>query len=279
MPYTLKTKQIFVKDSENGDYTGVDVLAEQNMQDVIATIQATGTEVEERIDGYVAGINVTSNVAYQTSASGTNVPSGTWYKNVPAVEAGYFLWTRVITTYKSDAGDTLGTTTSYSVSHNGLNGTGSMVSVNGQQADNNGNATVYGNQIQMSSGDTTTLQAAINGKQTAIGSGTAILKRGTTAGNVANAVLGTDYGAKTITNLTLAKSSWSSSSLSLTLSNSDFITSGYVYFVEPATASRDEYAKAGVYADDVTTAGKMVFHCKKIPSGNLAVRIVRVVSA
>ena len=42
MPYTLKIQQISVKDPETGEYSGVDVLAEQTEQGIIAEIQAEG---------------------------------------------------------------------------------------------------------------------------------------------------------------------------------------------------------------------------------------------
>lgn len=56
-------------------------------------------------------------VKYQTSASGTTVPTGTWSDTVPSVNAGQFLWTRTVITYTDNA-----TTTSYSVGRSGSNG-------------------------------------------------------------------------------------------------------------------------------------------------------------
>lgn len=53
-------------------------------------------------------------VTYQTSTSGTTVPTGTWSASVPAVTQGQFLWTRTVTTY-TDAS----TSTAYSVAYQG----------------------------------------------------------------------------------------------------------------------------------------------------------------
>ena len=60
-----------------------------------------------------------------------------------------------------------------------------------------------------------------------------------------------------------------------TVSNSKFVTSGYAYTVCPAGDSFADYAEAMIYADDVTTAGKMTFHCSEKPTANLTVNILR----
>ena len=63
------------------------------------------------------GIKSTS-ISYQTSSSGTTVPTGTWQTSVPSVSAGQYLWTKLAITYTDNT-----TTNSYSVSRNGTNGT------------------------------------------------------------------------------------------------------------------------------------------------------------
>lgn len=57
-------------------------------------------------------------VTYQTSSSGTTTPTGTWSSTVPSTSAGQFLWTKTVVTYSDGK-----STTSYSVSRNGSNGT------------------------------------------------------------------------------------------------------------------------------------------------------------
>lgn len=65
-----------------------------------------------------AGVTVkSSTTAYQAGSSGTTVPSGTWLTSIPAVSAGQYLWTKTVVTY-SDGNST----TSYSVSRNGVDG-------------------------------------------------------------------------------------------------------------------------------------------------------------
>ena len=71
-----------------------------------------------------AGQNGTSvtvkstSVTYQASSSGTETPTGTWQSTIPAVSNGQFLWTKTVVTYSDNK-----STTSYSISYKGTNGT------------------------------------------------------------------------------------------------------------------------------------------------------------
>lgn len=56
-------------------------------------------------------------VEYQTSTSGTTVPTGTWSTTIPNVAAGSYLWTKTTTNYTSGT-PTIG----YSVARMGMNG-------------------------------------------------------------------------------------------------------------------------------------------------------------
>lgn len=58
-----------------------------------------------------------TSVTYQVSTSGTATPTGEWLTSVPNVPVGQFLWTRTIVTYSDGK-----STTAYSVSRNGNNG-------------------------------------------------------------------------------------------------------------------------------------------------------------
>lgn len=59
-----------------------------------------------------------TSVTYQVSTSGTDTPSGEWLPNVPSVPVGQYLWTKTVVTYSDGK-----STTAYSVSRNGHNGT------------------------------------------------------------------------------------------------------------------------------------------------------------
>lgn len=62
-------------------------------------------------------------VTYQTSASGTDTPTGTWSTTIPSVPTGQYLWTKTTVTYSDNK-----STTAYSVSRNGTNGSGVTIS-------------------------------------------------------------------------------------------------------------------------------------------------------
>lgn len=63
------------------------------------------------------GVRSTS-VSYQSSTSGTTIPTGVWSDSVPSVSAGQYLWTRTVIEYTDNTSSTL-----YSVSRMGGNGT------------------------------------------------------------------------------------------------------------------------------------------------------------
>ena len=100
--------------------------------------------------------------------------------------------------------------------------------------------------------------------------------KGDGSGGVSAATLGTDYGALAFT-VTLTAAGWSSNAQ--TISNANFVASGYGYIVSPASGSFADYASAQIYADDVTVAGQMTFHCTTAPSAALTVNVLRMVSA
>jgi hypothetical protein len=72
--------------------------------------------------------------AYQNSTSGTAIPTGTWLDTQPNTPQGQYLWIRKTLTW--DNGET---TTLYSVSRMGMDGSGSVSSVNNISPDANGN--------------------------------------------------------------------------------------------------------------------------------------------
>lgn len=85
-----------------------------------------------------------TSVTYQASNSGTATPTGTWSTTVPTVSNGQFLWTKTVVTYSDGK-----STTSYSVSYKGTNGTNgadaitiSITSSNGTVFKNNSGSTV-----------------------------------------------------------------------------------------------------------------------------------------
>ena len=77
--------------------------------------------------------------------------------------------------------------------------------------------------------------------------------------------------------VTLTAAGWADNAQ--TISNANFLSAGYAYTVAPASVSFTDYADAMIYADDVTADGQMVFHCDSVPTADLTVNIVRMVTA
>lgn len=87
----------------------------------------------------------TQNVSYQESSSGTVAPSGSWTTTIPTVTPGNFLWTRTQLAFNDGT-----TVTAYSVSRYGIDGTGSVSTVNNISPDGNGNISLAATNIPMS---------------------------------------------------------------------------------------------------------------------------------
>ena len=114
-------------------------------------------------------VSVSSSVAeYQTSTSGTVVPTGNWSTTVPSVAEGQFLWTRTTVTY-SDGKKAV----SYSVSYKGTNGTNgkngadaitmSITSSNGTVFKNNSGSTVLTAHVYVAGAEQTITDAGVCG--------------------------------------------------------------------------------------------------------------------
>ena len=73
--------------------------------------------------------------------------------------------------------------------------------------------------------------------------------------------------------VTLSASGWSGKAQ--TVSDARFLTGNYAYSVAPDSGSFAAYGESVIYADNVTTAGKMQFHCGEVPTANLTVNILR----
>lgn len=80
---------------------------------------------------------VSTEIVYQSSDSGTIIPSGAWSTSIPVVAQGKYLWKR--TTRKFNSGEP---EVSYDVNRMGIDGTGSVSSVAGVSPDTTGNVTL-----------------------------------------------------------------------------------------------------------------------------------------
>lgn len=95
----------------------------------------------EKGDTGDAATLLSSAVEYQVSDSGAIIPSGAWSASIPVVAQGKYLWTRTSNTYNTGS-----PVVAYSVSRFGIDGTGSVSSVNNQSPDANGN-------VELTAGD------------------------------------------------------------------------------------------------------------------------------
>lgn len=108
---------------ETGD-TGVGILTIQDNGDGTITVEMTdGTEYTFSLPkgdtgdpGPAADVEA-STIAYQASASGTTIPTGTWTTTIPTVTQGQYLWSR--TTIEWNDGST---SELYSVGYMGVDG-------------------------------------------------------------------------------------------------------------------------------------------------------------
>lgn len=112
----------------------------------------------EKGDTGAAATVTGTTVEYMVSDSGTIVPSGSWSTTIPTVPQGKYLWTKVTTTFNTGS-----PAVSYSVTRMGIDGAGSVSSVNEKSPDESGNVSLSAEDIPTSGGGS--VQAALDGKQ------------------------------------------------------------------------------------------------------------------
>lgn len=103
--------------------------------------QIKGEKGETGAPATVTGVTV----EYIISDSGTIIPSGSWSTTIPSVPQGKYLWTRSTTNF-----NTGNPVVSYSVTRMGIDGSGSVRSVNDKSPSDSGNVTLTSADIQTS---------------------------------------------------------------------------------------------------------------------------------
>lgn len=101
----------------------------------------------EKGDTGAAATVTGTTVEYMVSDSGTIVPSGSWSTTIPTVPQGKYLWTRVTTTFNTGS-----PAVSYSVTRMGIDGAGSVSTVNDKSPDESGNVVLTAADITTSGG-------------------------------------------------------------------------------------------------------------------------------
>ena len=171
--YNLLTEQITAALKAKESMAGLTATATTLAAGSAATVTVTGGTGAEDPFNFVFGIprgntgskgatgtaaTITAQIVeYQVGTSGTTAPTGAWKTTVPAVPNGQYLWTRTTITFNSGS-----PVVSYSVSRMGVDGTGSVKSVNNQSPDSSGNVLLSSNNIPTP--DFSSITSALNAK-------------------------------------------------------------------------------------------------------------------
>lgn len=123
-----------------GIYSGTAETAPTDWQ-AYSWYQIKGDKGDTGAPATVTGVTV----EYIVSDSGTIVPSGSWSTTIPSVPQGKYLWTRSTTNF-----NTGNPAVSYSVTRMGIDGSGSVSSVNDKSPSDSGNVTLTAGDIQTS---------------------------------------------------------------------------------------------------------------------------------
>lgn len=94
----------------------------------------TSTSYQVSYIGIDGSISVIAETTYAEGENGTIAPESGWSSNIPVVTPGKFLWTKTVLTFNDGT-----ISTSYQVARSGIDGSGSVSSVNGIAPDLNGN--------------------------------------------------------------------------------------------------------------------------------------------
>ena len=242
---------------------------------------------------------VSKSVTYQSSDSGSIIPSGAWVSSVPVVSPGKYLWTK--TELQFNTGDPI---VSYSVGRMGIDGTGAVSSVAGVSPDETGNVTLTAADVgalPLSGGDMTG-EIRMNGQPisglndpteetqaatkayadkmlaktggTMTGSiamgGNKVTGVGTPTASSDAATKGYVDGRKKTATATLTAAGWSGNTQTVSVSG---VTASNTVIVTPDPASFSAYAESGIRCT-AQASGTLTFVCEGVPAADLAVNVV-----
>lgn len=175
-----------------------------------------------------------SSVTYMVSDRGDIVPSGSWQSTVPTVPQGKYLWTRTVLTFNTGS-----PVTYYSVARSGIDGTGAVNTVNGQNPDSNGNVKLTGEDIPGASGQSLVSE------------------------------LDTKADKTTTVTVTLTVSGWSGGQQTV---GADGVELTGDVLVSPVPESMAAYLAAGIWCKSQQT-GALIFGCKTTPTAEISVAV------
>ena len=214
---------------------------------------------------------VGNDVAYQAGDSGTVVPTGEWSGDVPNVAQGKYLWVRTTITFSS--GEPV---VCYGVSRMGVDGSGSVISVNGISPDDNGDVKFPGakgkylgftEENELGAVDLPSASTTAEGITRLVDSYTS-----TDTGKAATpkAVNEVYKRLPVSTSVTLTAAGWSSGTQTVSVTD---VTAGNHVIVAPAPASRDAYINSDVRCTAQGEA-QLTFTAASTPTVDITVNII-----
>ena len=214
---------------------------------------------------------VDNEVAYQVGDSGTEVPTGAWSGDVPNVAQGKYLWVRTTVTFSS--GEPV---VCYAVSRMGVDGSGSVISVNGISPDDSGDVKFEGAQgkyLGFTAADTlgaVDLPSASTGSKGVTYLVDSYTRTDTDKAATPKAVNDVYKLLPVSTSVTLEVAGWSSGTQTVSVAG---VTADNHVIVAPAPASRDTYINSDVRCT-AQGAGRLTFTAASTPTVNITVNII-----
>lgn len=208
---------------------------------------------------------------YQAGTSGTEAPTGTWSAAVPTVPQGRYLWTRITTSFNT--GEPV---IYYSVSRFGVDGAGSVVSVNGIGPDVSGDVKFIGAKGKyLGFTEENTLGAVDLPSASATAEGITRLVDSYTSTDTGKAAtpkaVNEVYKRLPVsTSVTLTAAGWSSGTQTVSVTD---VTAGNHVIVAPAPASRDAYINSDVRCTAQGEA-QLTFTAASTPTVDITVNII-----
>ena len=230
----------------------------------------TGAQGPQGATGDPATV-VSNDVAYQVGDSGTVVPSGEWSADVPDVAQGKYLWARTTVTFNS--GEPV---VCYAVSRMGVDGSGSVISVNGISPDDSGNVKftgAKGKYLGFTAEDTlgaVDLPNASTGAKGVTYLVDSYTRTDTDKAATAKAVNDVYKLLPVSTSVGLTAAGWSGGAQTVSVAG---VTASNHVIVAPSPASRDAYINADVRCT-AQGEGTLTFTAASTPTVGITVNVI-----
>lgn len=217
---------------------------------------------------------LSSVIEYQATGSSAIPTGGTWLPTVPVVPQGQYLWTR-----KTEHWNTGGPIVSYSVARQGIDGLGSVATVNGKSPDTDGNILLSAEDI-----GAVPTSRSVNGKL--LTSDITLNAADVGARPTSWTPTASDVGARPNTwtptaaevgapiklnaTVTLTAGGWSNNAQTVSVAG---VTTSCTVVVSPAPADFVAYGEAQIRCT-AQGSGSLTFQCESAPSQSVSVNVL-----